>query len=58
VTEDWTAPDRVLDAAITIARQAPAKRGAYVTYAKIYWPTIEELRAALDALGIDWRPRQ
>lgn len=45
-----------LDAAIEIARNAPAKRGTYVSYAKIYWPLIEDLQAALDALGIDWRP--
>ncbi len=52
------APDpagRVLDAAIAVARQAPARRGTYVSHAMIYWPAIEELRAALDALGIEWR---
>lgn len=50
---------RVLDAAIDVARQAPARRGEYVSSALIYWPCIEELRAALDALGIDWRaPRK
>ena len=46
---------RVLDAAVKVARSAPAKRGQYVTGAKVYWPYIEELRAALDAMGIDWR---
>lgn len=49
------APGRVLDAAIAVARQAPARRGKYVSHAKIYWPVIEELRAALDALGVEWR---
>jgi hypothetical protein len=62
VMRDWswevepTPAGRVLDAAIAIARAAPARRGQYVSHAKIYWPRIEELRAALDALGIDWRP--
>jgi hypothetical protein len=46
---------RVLDAAIAVAQQAPKRRGTYVSHAKIYWPCIEELRAALDALGIEWR---
>jgi hypothetical protein len=46
---------KVLDTAIAIARDAPARRGSYVSHAKIYWPLIQELRAALDALGIEWR---
>jgi hypothetical protein len=46
---------RVLDAALRIARNAPATRGTYVSHARIYWPLIEELRAALDALGVEWR---
>jgi len=46
---------RVLDAALRIARNAPARRGTYVSHAKIHWPLIEELRAALDALGVEWR---
>jgi hypothetical protein len=46
---------RVLDAAINVAASAPAKRGQFVSSALIYWPLIEELRAALDDLGIDWK---
>jgi len=46
---------RLLDAAEAVARQAPARRGTYVSHAKIYWPCIEELRAALDGLGVEWR---
>lgn len=46
---------RVLDAAIAVADYAPPKRGQFVTSAQIYWPLIEELRSALDAMDIDWR---
>lgn len=46
---------RVLDVAIKIARDAPAKQGQYVSHAKVYWGDIHELRAALDALGVEWR---
>jgi hypothetical protein len=47
---------RVLAAAITIARRAPQRRGSYVSHALIPWPLIEELREALDAGGVEWRP--
>lgn len=47
---------RVMEAAIAVAASPPAKRGQYVTGAKVYWPLIEELRAALDERGIEWRP--
>jgi hypothetical protein len=47
---------QLLDAAIRIAAHAPKIRGQYVSSALIYWPHIEELRAALDALGVDWKP--
>jgi hypothetical protein len=50
-----TAAATVLDAAIAVARAAPRRRGTYVSHTKIYWPLIEDLRAALDALDIDWR---
>lgn len=53
--EQTTPESRVLDAAIRIAADAPRTRGTYVSHAKIYWPHITELRAALDALGIQWR---
>jgi len=49
------AAGRVLDAAIAVAEGAPAKRGQYVSHALIYWPMIDELRAALDDMGIEWR---
>jgi hypothetical protein len=42
-------------AAIEIATSAPLRQGTNVTSAGIYWPRIHALRAALDALGIDWR---
>lgn len=49
------AASRVLDVAVKIARDAPAKQGKYVSHAKVWWGDIDELRAALDALGIEWR---
>lgn len=52
-----TAAGRVLDVATKIARDAPLKQGQYVSHAKVYWPDIHELRAALDELGIEWRRR-
>lgn len=57
MTEPNPAAGRVLDAAIAVAAAAPAKRGTYVTKAGVYWPLIDELRDALDALGIEWRHR-
>ncbi len=42
-------------AAIEVATYAPLKPGRYVSGAKISWPRVEALRAALDALDIDWR---
>jgi hypothetical protein len=56
--ETDTAASRLMDAVITVAACAPARRGTYVSHAKIYWPYIEELRAALDAMGVDWRSQQ
>lgn len=47
--------ERLLRAAARVAANAPAKQGAYVGSAKIYWPYIHELRAALDAADIPWR---
>jgi hypothetical protein len=41
-------------AAIEIAMDAPERHGSTTTHALIYWPKVEALRAALDALGIDW----
>jgi hypothetical protein len=50
-----TAAARLMDAAIAVADYAPAKRGQHVSSAQIYWPLIIELRAALDAMGVEWR---
>jgi hypothetical protein len=47
--------DRVLNAAVAVAAAAPLKRGKYVVSAQVYWSLIEELRDALDALGVEWR---
>jgi hypothetical protein len=47
----------VLDAAIKIAADAPARQGQYVTHAKVWWGDIHELRAALDEMGIEWRSK-
>ena len=44
-------------AAVEVAMSAPLRHGPTTSYAKVYWPRIEQLRAALDAVGIDWRPR-
>lgn len=52
-----SAADRVLDAAIAVAEAAPTRRGQNVFAAQIPWIRITELREALDALGIEWRPR-
>ena len=45
-------------AAIDIAMNAPLRHGPTTSHALVYWPHIEQLRKALDALGIDWRPRK
>ena len=47
------AAGRVLDAAIQVARNAPARRGGYVSKALVYWP----YTAPLDALGQELRDR-
>lgn len=47
--------DRLMDVAIKIAHDAPKKQGQYVSHALVYWDDIHELRACLDALGIEWR---
>jgi hypothetical protein len=45
----------LLDAAASIAFNAPETHGPTTTHTLVYWPTVERLREALDALGIDWR---
>ena len=52
-----TAAGRVLDAAIAVAAYPPKKKGQYVHSAGVYWPLIDELRAALDDMGVEWRPQ-
>jgi len=42
-------------AAIEVATYAPYRAAKYVHGATIAWTRVEALRAALDALGIDWR---
>lgn len=42
-------------AAIEVAVSPPFKRGGSASLAGVYWPRIDALRAALEALGIDWQ---
>ena len=46
---------RILDTAVLIARRAPKRQGKYTYSAQIPWKLIHELRAALDAVGVEWR---
>jgi signal recognition particle subunit SEC65 len=39
-----------------VAAYPPKKKGQSVSSAQVYWPLIDELRDALDELGIEWRP--
>jgi len=50
-----TAQQNVLRAAACIAGSAPKKAGSYVGSALIPWTYIRDLRAALDAAGIEWQ---
>jgi len=50
-TPEW----ELWTAAIDVATDAPARPGQYVAKAQIGWPRIKRLRAALEAVGIDWR---
>jgi hypothetical protein len=57
VTTD-TSPDgyaELFDAVISVAAAPPATGGRYVVAAKVPWTRITRLRAALDALHIEWR---
>lgn len=46
----------LLDASVAVAAYPPADgRGQHVSKALVYWPLIDRLRLALDAMGIDWR---
>lgn len=42
-------------AAISVAAAAPLRQGRYVAEARIPWHIVDEVRGALDALGIDWQ---
>jgi hypothetical protein len=55
--EKGTPEYRLWIAAIEVAMAAPLSHGPTTTDAKVYWPKIEALRAALDELGVNWRPR-
>jgi hypothetical protein len=41
--------------ATDVAIAAPWKHGKYVHSAQVPWDDIERLRAALEAVGVDWR---
>lgn len=41
--------------AIDVAHAAPLKQGANVFMAQVPWDTIDKLRAAIEAVGIDWK---
>lgn len=41
-------------AAIDVAHAAPLKQGQYSHTAQVPWTIIHEVRAALEAVGIDW----
>jgi hypothetical protein len=45
----------LLDAAIDVARDAPMRHGPTTSHALIYWPKVERLRAAIEAMGLEWR---
>jgi hypothetical protein len=47
---------RILELALRLAIEAPAKRGKDSYSASVMWATIEELRAELDRLGYEWKP--
>jgi hypothetical protein len=38
-----------------VAADAPLRQGTYVSHARIYWPGIDRLRRALEAVGVNWR---
>lgn len=48
------AKNSLLEAALLIAREAPARRGSYTAAARINWRHVEVIRTALIELGIDW----
>lgn len=48
------AENDVMVAAVSIARSAPASQHPSTAKAQIPWSLINDLRAALTELGIDW----
>jgi hypothetical protein len=53
--EDTKPEAELLDAVIAVAAYPPLTHGPTTSMALVYWPTIERLRAALDAMGIEWK---
>lgn len=49
------AADKLAALAIDVACDAPLRQAEYVSDTKIRWSLIDEIRAALDQAGIDWR---
>lgn len=52
---NMTPLERILQAALTIAREAPRERGPYASQARVPWREVERIREALAELGIDPR---
>jgi hypothetical protein len=50
-----TPSEKLLRAAATAAAHGPARHGRYQLTAGIPWDALDDLRDALDELGIDWR---
>lgn len=50
--ETWA---ELVDAVTGVASAPPAEPGANVFAAKVPWTRIQRLRAALDAVEIEWR---
>lgn len=57
--QDEASPfSELLDAVIAVAAAPPLRHDPTVTFStKVPWARIERLREALDAAGIEWRPR-
>jgi hypothetical protein len=48
-----TPKEKILDAALAIARYAPKKRSKYAGSAKVPWAAVENIRKALEELGVN-----
>jgi hypothetical protein len=53
--EQEVARSRVMGCALRIAARPPLKHGPTTFAASVPWSMIEELRDAIDELGVDWR---